>query len=280
MINTPSMQDLLEAGVHFGHKVSRGNPRMKDYLFGAREGVHIIDLEKSEAKLKEAIQASYELGKQNKTALVVGTKKQAQDIVKELALEVGAFYINIRWPGGLLTNFDEIRKSFKKLNDLKVQQEKGELSRYTKKEQLLISKKLDKYTFELGGVAQMEAIPNVMFVIDAVTDLIAIKEAQKVGMTIIGLCDSNADPSWFDYPVPANDDGIKSIKVIAEALIRAYGQGKKEAGVAAEKQAKKEADDKAKAEAKVLETEAAPDEVAAIEEEIEQAEVKDAKSIV
>jgi small subunit ribosomal protein S2 len=269
------MQDLLEAGVHFGHKVSRGNPRMKDYLFGAREGVHIIDLEKSEAKLKEAMQASYELGKAGKTALIVGTKKQAQDIVKELAEEVGAYYVNIRWPGGLLTNFDELRKNFQRLNSLHQQQEKGELYR-TKKEQLLISRKLGKFSDELGGVAEMDKVPDVLFVIDAVTDQIAIREAQKMKMTIIGLCDSNADPSWFDWPVPANDDGIKSIKIIAESLIRAYGQGKKEAGLAAEKaaaaesEAKAVADKKAEQQAQVADDAALPAQVEALEVEVEK----------
>src|SRR5260221_6454659 len=130
----PTMQDLLEAGAHFGHKVSRGNPRMKNFIYGAKDGVHVIDLAQTEEKLKEATQAAFDLGKAGRTMLIVGTKKQAQDIVKELADEVGAFYANIKWPGGLLTNFDELRRNFKKLDDLKTEQEKGELSRYTKKE--------------------------------------------------------------------------------------------------------------------------------------------------
>jgi small subunit ribosomal protein S2 len=248
-VTVPSMQDLLTAGVHFGHKTSRGNPRMKNYIFGAREGVHIIDLASSEEKLNEAAQAAYNLGKSGKTMLIIGTKKQAQEIVKELADEVGSHYANVRWVAGQLTNFDEVRKNFKKLNDLQAQLEKGELSRYTKKEQLLISKKLQKYHDELGGVALMEKLPDAVFVIDAVSDNTAVKEALRMNIPIMGLCDSNADPNWFEWPVPANDDGIKSIKLIAETLIRAYGAGKKVAGdkVEAPEEPKKEA----KAERKV-----------------------------
>jgi small subunit ribosomal protein S2 len=276
-VTIPSMQDLLGAGVHFGHKVSRGNPRMKNYLFGARDGVHIINLERSEEKLQEAANAAYEFGKEGKTLLIVGTKKQAQDKVKELAEKAGANYANIRWLGGLLTNFDEIKKNFKKLHEQRDLLGKGQLSHYTKKEQLLISKKLEKFDRELGGVSQMEAVPQLMIVIDAVTDLTAVKEAGKMGMTIMGLCDSNADPTWFNYPVPANDDGIKSINLIAETLVDAYCDGKKEAGVrAAAQKAKEEKDaaDKAAAEA----SSAVEEEAAAIEEEVEKQIVKESVS--
>lgn len=281
MIQTPSMQDLLEAGAHFGHKVSRGNPRMKNYIFGAKDGVHVIDLAQTEEKLKVATQAAYEMGKAGKVMLMVGTKKQAQEIVKELADEVGAYYANVKWPGGLLTNFDELRKNFKKLNDLKVEQDKGELSRYTKKEQLLIARKLNKYQMELGGVASMDKMPSVLFVVDAVSDLIAIKEAQRMGLTIIGICDTNADPNWFEYPVPGNDDGIKSIKLFCETMIKAYGEGKKEAGIQAEKLAEKQAQEKVKAEAAALkETAATAEATAAIEEQVEKDIVKESGKVV
>jgi small subunit ribosomal protein S2 len=273
----PSMQDLLSAGVHFGHKVSRGNPRMKNYLFGARDGVHIINLEKSEEKLQEAANAAYEFGKDGKSLLIVGTKKQAQDIVKELAEKAEANYVNFRWIGGLLTNFDEIRRNFKKLNDLKEQQAKGQLSHYTKKEQLLISKKLEKFERELGGVAKMETIPDVMLVIDAVTDLTAVTEANKMGMQVIGLCDSNADPTWFNYGVPANDDGIKSIRLIADTLVNAFCDGKKEAGVRAAKIAQEEQAAAEKA-AKAEEVENVNAETAAIEEQVEGQILKESKS--
>ncbi len=271
-MDIPSMQELLSAGVHFGHQVRRGNPRMKQFIYGVRDGVHIIDLASSEEKLKEAAEAAFELGKQGKVMLIVGTKKQAKDIVKSLAEEVGTFYLNERWVGGLLTNFEEVRKNINKLNDLKEQREKGELSRYTKKEQLLISRKLEKFDKDLGGVSQMKVLPEVLFVVDAVSTDTAVKESQKMNLTILGLCDTNADPTWFDYPVPANDDGIKSINLICETVIRAYGAGKKE-GV--KNQAAKLKEEEKKAEEKKAADEAGLDapvaeEAAAIEEEVEK----------
>jgi small subunit ribosomal protein S2 len=273
----PSMQDLLSAGVHFGHKVSRGNPRMKNYLFGARDGVHIINLERAEEKLQEAANAAYEYGKEGKSLLIVGTKKQAQEKVKELALKANASYANIRWVGGLLTNFDEIKRNFKKLNELKEQQDKGQLSHYTKKEQLLISKKLEKFGKELGGVSQMEKIPEVVLVIDAITDLTAVKEANKMSLVVIGLCDSNADPTWFNHPVPANDDGIKSINLITETLVNAYCNGQKEAGVRAAAQKAKEEKEQAKKDAAEVAS-SVDEETAAIEEQVEKQIVKESVS--
>lgn len=233
-ISIPSMQDLLGAGVHFGHKVSRGHPKMAPFIFGAREGVHIIDLAQSEQKLKEAAQEAYKLGKEGKTLLVVGTKKQAKQIIESLAKEADAPYLSQKWIGGILTNFDEIKKNVKKLNDLKEQQIKGELSRYTKKEQLLISRKLEKFEREMGGASNMDKIPDALFLIDAVSELTAVKEAQRVGIKVIGFSDTNADPNWFDFPIPANDDGIKSIKIICETVIKSYGEGRKVSGGAVE----------------------------------------------
>lgn len=230
-ISTPSMQELLTAGVHFGHKISRGHPKMKQFIYGAREGVHIIDLAMADEKLKEAAEEAYKLGKAGKILLIVGTKKQAQQKIESLAKDANAFYLNKRWVGGLLTNFEEIRKNIKKLNDLKIQQEKGELSRYTKKEQLLISRKLAKFILELGGIADMDKIPDAMFIVDAVSDKTAVVEAKKTGVEVLGLCDTNADPYFFDFPVPANDDGIKSINLICDTVLGAYSKGKKEAGV-------------------------------------------------
>src|SRR5258708_5978548 len=214
MISVPSMQDLLAAGVHFGHKVRRGHPKMSPYIYGAREGVHIIDLAFSESKLKEAADSAFQFGKNGGVLLLVGTKKQARPIIKELAGEVEAPFIAERWSGGLLTNFEEIRKNIKKLLSLKEEQEKGELSRYTKKEQLLIARKLIKFEAEMGGVAQMEKIPGAIFVVDGVSDNTAVKEAKKMGLIIFGLCDTNSDPNWFHYPVPATSHVINSIKII------------------------------------------------------------------
>lgn len=235
MINIPSMQELLSAGVHFGHRVSRSNARMKPYIYGAREGVHIIDLAKSEEFLKKAADALYELGKLGKVLLIVGTKKQAKEIVKSLAQEAGTPYLTERWFGGMLTNFSEIRKNINKLNDLKNQKAKGELSKYTKREQLLLARKLDKFEREAGGVANLDKLPDALFVVDAVAESTAVRETKRSGVLLFGLCDTNADPGWFDYPIPANDDGIKSIKIVCEAAIGAYSQGKKDAQVEEEK---------------------------------------------
>ncbi len=231
IIKTPDMQELLAAGVHFGHKISRGHPKMKRYIFGARDGVHILDLAHSEEQLKEAAEAAYEMGKKGEIMLIVGTKKQAQQIVEDLAKEADTPYLNQTWHGGTFTNFDEIKKNWKKLSDLKVEQEKGTLSRYTKREQMLIGKNLSKFTREMGGALSMDKLPDALFVVDAVSDNIAVREANKMGVKVIGLCDTNADPTWFDYPVAANDDGIKSIKIICETIIKAYAAGKKEAGI-------------------------------------------------
>jgi small subunit ribosomal protein S2 len=227
----PTMQELLEAGVHFGHKVSRGHPKMGPFVYGAREGVSIIDLAQSEQKLKEATDAIYNLGKEGKVLLVVATKKQAQEIVTDLAKEGQIPYLTQRWVGGLLTNFDEVKKNIRKLISLKDEQQKGTLSRYTKKEQLLLTRKIEKFERDLGGIANLEKVPDALFVVDAVADRTAVRESIKQGLPIIGMCDTNADPNWFDYPVPANDDGIKSIKLICQTLLDAYKEGKKAAEV-------------------------------------------------
>lgn len=278
-MNTPSMQDMLEAGVHFGHKVSRGNPRMKPYVYAARDGIHIIDLAKSEEKLKEAIKVVNELGKNGGTLLVVGTKKQAREVVEVLSKEAGAYYLNVRWIGGLLTNFDEVRRNIKKLNDLKNEKQAGTLSRYTKKEQLLIARKLEKFDKELGGVAEMDKLPDAIFILDCVADHTAVKEAIKSGVTLIGVSDTNANPDLLDYPIPANDDGIKSIKLVAEAVINAYRDGKKDTAVKAAKQEAKRVADEAKA-AGQEEVTITPDvlaQAAEIEEEIEKAVVQESE---
>lgn len=225
-MNIPSMQELLEAGVHFGHRVSRGNPKMRPFIYGVRDGVHIIDLAKSEAKLKEAVKFVYDLGVRGGTLLVVGTKKQSRDIAQDLAKQAGAYYLNEKWLGGMLTNFDEIRKNIKKLNDLQAEKDRGELTRYTKKEQLLIDRKLQKFQKCLGGVSSMEKIPDVVFVMDTSSDVTAVKEANKVGVTTIGVSDTNSDPGLLDYPIPANDDGIRAIQLIAQTVVLAYSKGR------------------------------------------------------
>ena len=239
MYKLPTLQELLEAGVHFGHQVRRGHPRMKPFIFGAREGVHIIDLTQSESYLKAACEFVYDLGKNNKVLLFCGTKKQARPIIGELAKELQAPFMIERWMGGFLTNFEEIKKRIKLLKDLKEQKTKGELSKYTKKEQLLLDRKMDKLQMDFEGVMDLVKLPDAVFVVDSVSDNIAVKEANRLGIKVVALADSNCNVSEIDYPVPGNDDAIKSIKILVTAIANAYGEGKKEAGIQAIKDAEK-----------------------------------------
>lgn len=272
-LNVPTMQDLLSAGVHFGHKASRAHPKMKNYIFGARDGVDIINLEKSDQMLNQASQAAYELGKAGSVMLVIGTKKQARGIIESLAKEADTPFLTARWFGGLLTNFEELQRNFKKLISLKDEQTKGTLSRYTKKEQLLISKKLTKFEREAGGVIKLDKNPDAIFVVDAVADNTAVKEANKLGIKVFGICDTNADPFWFDYPVVGNDDGIKSIKLLCETIIRAYSQGKKESSVISSQSSDKKQGEKTDEEVGP----AVAEEAAALEEKIEKEVVEESE---
>ncbi len=265
-ISIPNMQDLLEAGVHFGHQVRRGNPKMKSYIYGARDGIHIIDLAQSEEKLKQAAEYAYELGKKGSILLVIGTKKQAKDIVEDLAKSAETPYLTSHWVGGLLTNFDEIKKNLRKLTDLQIEQDKGELSRYTKKEQLLISRKLEKFGLELGGLSAMDKIPDALFIVDIVADGTAVKEALRMNVPMIGFSDTNANPLLLDFPIPSNDDGIKAIKIICETVLKAYQKGKEDGGVMTVQPKKEPAAKDAK---KTDEIEVIPQVDAAIAEEAE-----------
>ena len=230
MYKLPTLQELLEAGVHFGHQVRRGHPRMKPYIYGAREGVHIIDLTLSEKYLKEACEFVYNLGKDGKVLLFVGTKKQARPIVEEAVKDSAAPYMIERWMGGFLTNFEEIKKRIKLLKDLTEQKAKGELSKYTKKEQLLLDRKMIGLEKDFRGVMDMVGMPDAIFVVDAVSDNIAVKEAIRLGIKVVAIADTNCNVSEIDYPIPGNDDAIKSITILVGAIASAYTEGKKEAG--------------------------------------------------
>ncbi len=288
MYKLPSLQELLEAGVHFGHQVRRGHPRMKPYIYGAREGVHVIDLATSEALLKEACEAVYSLGKEGKVLLFVGTKKQAKPIVEELAKKLQAPYMTERWIGGFLTNFEEIRKNIKLLKDLTQQKEKGELAKYTKKEQLLISRRMDKLQRDFIGVMDLERVPEAIFVVDSVSDNVAVREANRLKIKVVAIADSNCNISEIDYPIPGNDDAIKSIKILTETIASAFEEGKKEAlrqaqgeQEKAEKAAKKAAAAEALADKeKDGVDEELKEEVAVAEEIMEKKAVKDAEKVV
>ena len=278
MYKLPTLEELLEAGVHFGHQVRRGHPRMKPYIYGARDGVHIIDLTQSDKYLKEACEYVYQLGKSSKVLLFVATKKQARVIVEPLAKELEAPYLVERWMGGFLTNFEEIKKNIKLLKEYKEQKAKGQLTKYTKKEQLLLERKMDKLEKDFRGVMDMEKWPDALFVIDAVTDNIAVREANRLGIKVVAIADSNCNVSELDHPIPGNDDAIKSITILVETIAKAYGEGKKEAGEIKVAKEKKDAEEKLKTE-EVLPEEIVV-EVAAAEEKVEKAEVKEAERVV
>lgn len=279
-MNIPSAKQLLEAGVHFGHKVSRGHPKMKPYIYGAKDGVAIIDLTISEKMLQDALAYVENLGKAGGTIIFVGTKKQARPIVEELAKEAGAYYLTNRWIGGFLTNWEEIKKRIKLLKDLEEQKIKGELSKYTKKEQLLIDRQIAKLTADFAGVLDLEKIPDALFVIDTVAERTAVNETVKLGMgengkivTVVAIADSNSDPTLIDYPIPGNDDAIKSITIITKTIAEAYLAGKKEAGKIEAKRIKTEE----KKQAKLEESERENIEVAAAEEEVEKKALKESE---
>lgn len=269
----PTMQDLLEAGVHFGHQVRRGHPRMQEYIFGVRDGVHIINLEDSEKLLQEACAVAYKLGEEGKVLLFIGTKKQAQSITKELANKIGAPYVDYKWMAGILTNFEEMRRNIKKLQDLQDKQGKGELSHYTKKEQLLITRKLEKFEIEYGGVVKMEVLPDALFMIDSVAEKTALAEAIRIKIPVIAVCDSNSNPALVDYPIPGNDDATKSIKILTEPIANSYEEGLKKSRVVKVEGKKEDSSGEAQ---EVI----SPVEVAVLEEVVEKEVIKDSKAIV
>ena len=221
-----AMKQLLEAGVHFGHQTRRWDPRMAEYIFQARNGIHIIDLQKTSKKLDEAYAFIKEQAEEGKTILFVGTKKQAQECVKEAAEKSGMFYVSERWLGGTLTNFKTIRKRRERLKELERMQEDGTFDVLPKKEVILLKKEMEKLEKNLGGIKDMVVIPDVLFVVDPKKEHIAIKEARKLGLPIVGLVDTNCDPNDVDYVIPGNDDAIRAVKLITDVLANAVIEGK------------------------------------------------------
>jgi small subunit ribosomal protein S2 len=221
-----SMLELLEAGVHFGHQTQRWNPKMKKYIYGERNGIYIINLQKTTVMLDKAYEAVREVASKGKNVVFVGTKKQASEIVQQEAERCGAFFINKRWLGGTLTNFETIRTRIKKLNELEELRESGHFDRLPKKEVSMMTKQIEKLDKSLGGIKKMRGMPDLLFVIDQKKELIAIKEANKLGIPIIGLVDTNCDPENINYVIPGNDDAIRSIKLIAGKISDAVLEGK------------------------------------------------------
>ena len=220
-----SMKQLLEAGVHFGHQTRRWNPKMAPYIFTERNGIHIIDLQKSVGKLDEAYKAVSEIVAQGGTILFVGTKKQAQDAVKTEAERCGMYFVNERWLGGMLTNFRTIQSRIKRLRDIERMSEDGTFDVLPKKEVIGLRKEWEKLEKNLGGIKDMTRIPDAIFVVDPKKENICVQEARSLGITLIGIGDTNCDPDELDYIIPGNDDAIRAVKLIvskmADAVIEA-----------------------------------------------------------
>ena len=221
-----AMKQLLEAGVHFGHQTRRWDPKMAEYIFQARNGIHIIDLQKTSKKIDEAYDFIKGQVEEGKTVLFVGTKKQAQECVKEAAEICGMYYVDQRWLGGMLTNFDTIKGRVKRLKDLETMQEDGTFDVLPKKEVILLKKEMEKLERNLGGIKEMNEIPGVMFVVDPKKERIAILEAKKLGIPVVGLVDTNCNPEEVDYAIPGNDDALRAVKLITQVMANAVIEGK------------------------------------------------------
>ena len=221
-----AMKQLLEAGVHFGHQTRRWDPKMAEYIFQARNGIHIIDLQKTSKKIDEAYAFLKEQAEEGKTVLFVGTKKQAQECMKEAAIKSGMYYVDQRWLGGMLTNFDTIRARVQRLKDLETMQEDGTFEVLPKKEVILLKKEMEKLEKNLGGIKDMEELPGVIFLVDPKKERIAVLEAKKLGIPTVGIVDTNCNPEDLDYPIPGNDDAIRAVKLIADVMANAVIEGK------------------------------------------------------
>lgn len=222
-----TMKELLEAGVHFGHQTKRWNPKMKDYIFGQRNGIYIIDLQKTIKIFKDALQFIRSVAEDGKEILLVGTKKQAQDIIREYSLKCESCYVNQRWLGGLLTNFDVLRGSVERLIELEEMKEDGRWELLSKKEQSKLEKVYRKLSKNLGGIKSMVEMPGALFVIDSNKEEIAINEAQKLNIPIVAVVDTNGNPENIDYPIPGNDDAVRAIELFASKVSEVVIEGKK-----------------------------------------------------
>ena len=226
-----SMKQLLEAGVHFGHQTRRWNPKMAEYIFTERNGIYIIDLQKSVKKLEEAYNFVRELSAEGKSVLFVGTKKQAQDSVKEEAIKeeaerTGMYYVNARWLGGMLTNFATIRRRIARLKQLRAMQEDGTFDLLPKKEVIKLNLEIEKLEKFMGGIKDMTEMPGALFIVDPRKERIAVSEAKKLNIPIVAIVDTNCDPDEIDYVIPGNDDAIRAVKLIAGAMANAVIEGR------------------------------------------------------
>ena len=222
---TLTLRQMIEAGVHFGHHARRWNPKMAPYIYGKKDNIHIIDLQKTYPMLYTALATTREIAANGGKVLFVGTKRQAQDIIKENAERCGQYYVNYRWLGGMLTNWKTVYKSISRLAKLNDMAEKNDYTGYTKKEMQNLKKEQEKLNQELGGIMNMGGQPDLVFVVDTCKESLAIKEAKKLGIPVIGICDTNSNPEEVDLPVPGNDDAIRAIKFYCEMISSAVLDG-------------------------------------------------------
>ena len=249
-----SIEDLLKAGTHFGHLTSRWNPKMRNHIFMERNGIHIINLNHTQSYLNEAAEAVARFSRRGKKILFTGTKKQGRDIIRKYAAECGSPYVVERWLGGTLTNFQTIRRSIRRMEELVKMQADGTMEQLKKKERLMKARELEKLEKVLSGIKDMARVPGALFIVDINREHIAVQEAQKLGIPIIAIVDTNCDPDVVDFPIPANDDALKSIELIVSVMAAAVMEGEKERQVAdatqkleKEKRAQDKAESKAKA---------------------------------
>lgn len=261
-----TMKDLLECGVHFGHQTRRWNPKMKRFIFGVRKNIHIIDLQKTLRYFRYTYNIVRDAAAEGKTIMFVGTKKQANETLKEYAEKIQVPYVNYRWLGGMLTNFSTIKKSIRKLEIIEEMEASGQIDMLTKKEKLMILRKKDKLNKYLGGVRHMKKAPDMLFVIDVVKEKIAVAEARRLGIPVVAPLDTNCDPDLVDYPIPGNDDAIRSIQLFCKEINEAIVEGR--AMVGAETQEKQIAEPASEEEKQELMQEV----TAEIEKEMEKGE--------
>ncbi|WP_180560459.1 30S ribosomal protein S2 [Arsenophonus endosymbiont of Apis mellifera] len=223
---TVSMRDMLQAGVHFGHQTRYWNPKMKTYIFGARNKVHIINLEKTVPMFNEALAELTKIASRKGKILFVGTKRAASEAIKEAANSCDQYFVNHRWLGGMLTNWKTVRQSIKRLKDLEAQSQDGTFDKLTKKEALMRTRELSKLENRLGGIKEMGGLPDALFVVDAEHEHIAIKEANNLGIPVFAIVDTNSDPDGVDYIIPGNDDAIRAVKLYLDAVAKAVHEGR------------------------------------------------------
>lgn len=221
-----SMKALLEAGVHFGHQTRRWNPKMKKFIFTERNGIYIIDLQQTVKRVDDAYNAIREIASEGGNILFVGTKKQAQDAVEYEAKRCDQYFVSQRWLGGMLTNYNTIKKSINRLEEIEVMAEDGTFDLLPKKEVIKLNRELEKLNKYLGGIKDMPGLPDALFVINPKNENIAIKEARRIGIPVIGICDTNANPDDLDFPIPGNDDAIRAVKLITAAMADAVIEGR------------------------------------------------------